>query len=108
MPKLPDGMALFSWEACAVFAGWIAYTTALHLVLPGMKKEGIVLSDGTRLAYKLNGMRCFVVTMSLVGCGVYTGRLNLAWVHDNFLPLLTAGVIFSYGGAVQVESSCDP
>ena len=96
MPKLPEGMVLFSWEACAVFLGWMAFTTILHLVLPGIRKEGIVLADKTRLEYKLNGMRCFIVTMSLVGYGVYAGKLNLGWVHENFLALLTAGVIFSY------------
>ena len=89
MPKLPEGMVLFSWEACAVFLGWIAFTTILHLVLPGIRKEGIVLADKTRLEYKLNGMRCFIVTMSLVGYGVYAGKLNLGWVHRilRFSPL---------------------
>lgn len=97
IPKLPDGTVLFSWEACAVFLGWIAYTTLLHLLLPGIRKEGVVLADKTRLSYKLNGMRCFTVTMALVAYGVSSGRLNLAWIHENFLALLSAGVIFSYG-----------
>lgn len=74
----------------------MAFTTLLHLVLPGIKKQGIELPDKTRLTYKLNGMSCFVVTMLLVTHGVYTGWLNLAWVHSNFLALLTAGVAFSY------------
>lgn len=100
MPKLPDGVAVFTWEACAVFLGWIAYTTFLHLFLPGIRQEGVVLADSTRLSYKLNGMRCFTVTLTLVACGVHTGRLNLGWVHENFLALLTAGVIFSYGMSV--------
>jgi len=26
--SLPAGTVLFSWEACAVFLGWIAYCTA--------------------------------------------------------------------------------
>ena len=30
-------------------------STALHLVLPGMRREGVVLADKTRLTYKLNG-----------------------------------------------------
>jgi hypothetical protein len=30
-------------------------------------------------------MRCLLVTMALVGAGVYTGRVNLGWVHANFL-----------------------
>jgi len=69
VPTLPAGTVLFSWEACGVFLGWIAYCTMLHLVLPGMRREGVVLADKTRLTYKLNGMRCLLVTMALVGVG---------------------------------------
>eukprot|EP00740_Mantoniella_antarctica_P014235 CAMPEP_0181374646 /NCGR_PEP_ID=MMETSP1106-20121128/16147_1 /TAXON_ID=81844 /ORGANISM="Mantoniella antarctica, Strain SL-175" /LENGTH=431 /DNA_ID=CAMNT_0023492673 /DNA_START=92 /DNA_END=1387 /DNA_ORIENTATION=+ len=95
LPALPAGMVLFSWQACAVYLGWMAYTTLLHLLLPGIRKEGILLPDNTRLTYKLNGMRCFLVTMCLVGAGVYSGNLDLGWVHANFLALLTAAIIFS-------------
>jgi len=97
VPTLPEGMVLFSWEACAVFLGWIAFTTALHLILPGIRKEGIQLPDKSRLTYKLNGMRVLVVTLAVVGAGVHSGGLDLAWVHTNFLALLTAGVAFAYG-----------
>jgi hypothetical protein len=34
---------------------WCAALVLLHLVLPGRRKQGSVLPDGTRLTYKLNG-----------------------------------------------------
>jgi len=89
-------MPLFTTEACLVFSGWMAYCVALHVLLPGIVKEGTVLPDGTRLTYKLNGMSVLLVTVVLVIAGIKTETLNLGWVHANFLALLTAGVGFAF------------
>jgi hypothetical protein len=38
----------------------MALCVALHLLLPGERRLGTQLPDGTRLTYKLNGARCCV------------------------------------------------
>lgn len=55
IPGFPPGQRLFSWQALAVYVGWFALQVALHLLLPGKRRQGVVLPDGSRLDYKLNG-----------------------------------------------------
>ena len=43
------------------------------------------------------GMRNLTVTIAIIGYyGFYTQQLPLGWIYDNFLPLLTASVLFSW------------
>jgi hypothetical protein len=55
VPGWPQGQRFFTWEASAVFLGWMALQAGLHLLLPGQRVEGAALSDGSKLTYKLNG-----------------------------------------------------
>lgn len=55
IPGFPPAQRLFSWEALAVYCAWFAAQVALHLALPGKRRQGVVLPDGRRLTYKLNG-----------------------------------------------------
>lgn len=96
VPGFPAGMCLFSWEACAVFLGWVAAQVALHLVLPGARVQGVRLTDGSRLTYKLNGQANFWVTgAALAYFGFYKDTLPLSWAYDNYVPLMTASILFS-------------
>jgi hypothetical protein len=55
VPGFPPGQRLFTWQALAVFLGWFGAQVLLHLLLPGQRRQGVVLPDGSRLTYKLNG-----------------------------------------------------
>ncbi len=55
VPGFPAGAQLFTTEALGVFLAWFFGVVALHLVLPGQRAQGVVLPDGSRLTYKLNG-----------------------------------------------------
>lgn len=94
--SFPVGQKLFSVEAFFVYVAWFTLLVVLHCVLPGDKTEGTLLSDGSRLTYKLNGLRIFIIT---IGAAWYFGffhrSLNLSWVYDNYVPLLTSSIIFS-------------
>ena len=67
LPPAPRG-AYVSAQGFAAYLAWIALCVALHVLLPGERKQGVVLRDGTRLNYKLNGAQLQV----LCGCA----RLN--------------------------------
>ena len=96
IPGFPADQKFFTWEATGVFLGWMALQTALHLILPGRKVQGVQLSDGTKLTYKLNGLLNFWVTLgALAYFGFYKQSLNLSWAYDNYVPLMTASIIFS-------------
>ena len=56
IPGLPAGARLASWEAFGVFCVWIGLQAALHLLLPGRWREGVVLPNNHRLTYKFTGV----------------------------------------------------
>ena len=51
-----DAQPVFTPVAMGVYLAWFFGVAVLHLVLPGLRREGTVLRTGKRLAYKLNGM----------------------------------------------------
>ncbi|KAK9904927.1 hypothetical protein WJX75_005751 [Coccomyxa subellipsoidea] len=96
-PGFPARTKLFTVESLAVFVGWFALQVLLHLILPGHSEEGVLLANNKRLRYKLTGVRNLSVTLAVVGYfGFYTQQLNLAWIYTQFIPLLTAAVLFSF------------
>lgn len=100
--KAVEQVQFFSWEAMLVFLGWMLFQILLHLILPGERVQGTQLKNKTRLTYKLTGFRNFVVTIALL---LYLGFfkkkadgnyiLNLAWLYDNYVPLMTCSIAFS-------------
>ena len=56
IPGWPPGQRFFTWQALGVYVGWFAFQAALHLLLPGQRRQGVVLPNGSRLTYKLNGV----------------------------------------------------
>lgn len=55
LPGWAPGTQFYTHEAMAVYLAWFLGLTALHLLLPGRRVQGVVLPDGSRLTYKLNG-----------------------------------------------------
>ncbi|KAI3438180.1 hypothetical protein D9Q98_000617 [Chlorella vulgaris] len=96
IPGFPPAHRLFTWQALGVYVAWFVAQALLHLLLPGQRRQGVALPDGSRLTYKLNGLRNMVVSVAAVlYFGFYRRSLDLGWVYDNYLPLITASIIFS-------------
>lgn len=95
-PGLSEGAVLFSWQATAVYLAWLLLQAGLHLILPGQQADGVVLSNGRRLRYKLTGFRNALVTAALFSLGHFSGLVDFGWVYDNFVALLTAATVFSF------------
>ena len=55
VPGWPPGTPLYTHSAMAAYLAWFFGLTALHLILPGRKVQGVALQDGSRLTYRLNG-----------------------------------------------------
>ncbi len=84
IPGFPPGQRLFTWQALAVYCAWFAFQAALHLLLPGKRREGVVLPNGSRLRYKLNGAlpgggrcRCLLLLRAARAVGLLW--LQTAW-----------------------------
>lgn len=103
IPGFPADQRFFTWEATGIFLGWMALQVALHLILPGRKLQGVQLPNGSRLTYKLNGLTNFWVTLGVLAYfGFYKRTLNLSWAYDNYVPLMTASIIFSIALSVYL------
>ena len=57
------------------------------------------------MTYKLNGFRVFVATVVVGAFGTSMGWFDLASVHDNFLSMLTAMVVFAYALSAYLYAS---
>lgn len=55
--NLPTVDMLFSMKGTLIFLGWFAFQAVMYIALPGRWIDGVLLEDGTRLSYKMNGMR---------------------------------------------------
>ncbi|MBI5480091.1 MAG: hypothetical protein HY906_14590 [Deltaproteobacteria bacterium] len=83
-------------RAVAIYGVWFALQAALQILMPGPWKEGMPLADGTRLKYRMNGWVSWWLTWALVGFAVVTGLLPATFFYDEYGPLLSTVVIFSF------------
>ena len=88
--------AFFSLRAAAVFLLFVGFQVVLHLVLPGEVVQGVAPHN---LRYKLTGLKNFLVTVTIaVYCGFFAPAqysINLSYLYDAYVPLMTSSVIFS-------------
>lgn len=83
-----------------LYSGWLLLQVLLHVALPGRRREGTPLADGTRLTYRLNGWRAFWITWIVLVLAVWTGVLSPTIAYDHFGPLLTTANLLAFAGAV--------
>src|SRR4051812_45687241 len=89
-------------QAAVLFGAFIAALFVGSLLVPGPICEGAVLPDGSRRAYKLNGLALFLILSAGVtlgtGCGLFSLSilLRLFWplfiVANGFAVALTLGL----------------
>eukprot|EP01147_Barroeca_monosierra_P008843 gene8843-1203_t len=82
-----------SVDATLVVILWFCFQALLYVVLPGQVCQGLPLRDGTRLQYKCNALQAFLVTMVLVPTLHFAGFINLVFLYDSFLQLMTATIV---------------
>merc|ERR1711920_176510 len=82
--------------AALVLKAYVLLTVALHLILPGKRVEGVKLSDGNRLQYKLNARLIFLVVVPGFILLARAGFIRPAWAFDHFPALLFVAVVWSF------------
>lgn len=86
-----------TWQAAAIYLGWLALQSTLQIYAPGPIVEGTELPGGGRLKYKLNGLFSLVLSFGLVGILHVSGAFSLRILYDEFGALLSVMTIFAYG-----------
>eukprot|EP00010_Vexillifera_abyssalis_P007141 CAMPEP_0201546794 /NCGR_PEP_ID=MMETSP0173_2-20130828/3159_1 /ASSEMBLY_ACC=CAM_ASM_000268 /TAXON_ID=218659 /ORGANISM="Vexillifera sp., Strain DIVA3 564/2" /LENGTH=363 /DNA_ID=CAMNT_0047955581 /DNA_START=190 /DNA_END=1278 /DNA_ORIENTATION=- len=98
-----------------VFLCWFFFQIALERLLPADIVDGVRLSNGKRLKYRVNGHLAFWISIIVMGHGfpqfefvddnwrlVGLGSFPVDWIYDNYLALATASILFSYALSVYL------
>lgn len=81
-----------TWQA--LFAYIISFAV-LGVLLPGKLYHGVPLSDGSRLAYKCNGLVVTGALVSALATAHLNGYIRASWVADHYAHLFVATNIFA-------------
>lgn len=82
-----------SLGAAAFYLGWLFFQAGLYHWLPGKEVEGQPLPDGSRLTYRLNGLRSFVITIALWLVLHFSSLLPGDYIYANIGSLVTTANI---------------
>jgi hypothetical protein len=55
LPTMREVSDSFSLHVFLVYVAWWSFQAFLHVVVPGPTAEGVLLRDGSRLKYRING-----------------------------------------------------
>jgi protein-S-isoprenylcysteine O-methyltransferase Ste14 len=88
--------------ATAVVGGWLIFQAVLQVCTPGKQVQGPLLSDGTRLTYKMNGWLAWWLTWVVLVAGFAGQFYSPAAVADQFGALLTTTNIFTYAFCIYL------
>ena len=103
-PLSPPALAdLVSARAFAVVFGWFLFQVLLERFLPGPEAQGVVLKNGSRLTYRINGHRALWVSVACVG-GLAT-QVDLSFLCDDFPQLITAALALSFAISFYIYAS---
>ncbi|KAL7848530.1 hypothetical protein AOLI_G00232480 [Acnodon oligacanthus] len=94
-PPLPHSTFLWDPVAAAIMVGWIGLQSALYLLPVGKVSEGLVLRDGSKLKYPINGFHALCMTVVLLAVCVCLG-MPLGYLFDLVLPLAVCAIGVSY------------
>ncbi|KAL7264882.1 hypothetical protein ACSBR1_002772 [Camellia fascicularis] len=85
-----------SSTSVTMLLGFFAYLAIAGFIIPGKLVPGVILSDGTRLHYRCNGLISLILLVALLGIGVWTDFISPTAIADRGLELLSAAIIFSF------------
>ncbi|XP_020592756.1 delta(14)-sterol reductase [Phalaenopsis equestris] len=84
-----------SWSSAGILLSYLVYLALAGAILPGKTVPGAVLSDGTRLHYRCNGLASLFVLMALLGIGIIMKFVSPTVIADKGAQLFSITFIFS-------------
>ncbi|XP_077933964.1 delta(14)-sterol reductase LBR isoform X2 [Halichoerus grypus] len=93
-PPLPALSDLWETRVFGVYLLWFLLQALFYLLPVGKVVEGMPLTDGRRLKYRLNGFYALLLTAAAIGAAVFWG-VPLLFVYQHFLQLVLAAFAFT-------------
>jgi protein-S-isoprenylcysteine O-methyltransferase Ste14 len=87
-------------RAFLTYGIWIGFQALLQGVVPGRRVYGRELEGGERLAYRMNGLASFLITLAVFWTLVLTGVVDPVAVFRGIGSLISAAMIFTYAFSV--------
>ena len=85
-----------SLEALAGVAAFVILLFVGSRLLPGPEAQGTPLPSGGRLAYRLNGLRVFLLIALVAALGQLLGWWSLSVLYHQFLSIFLAANMFAF------------
>ena len=74
----------------ALYVAWVAFQAALFAWLPGRRVTGVIEADGTRHAYRLNGLFALAISIGVAVAAVALGLVPGGLLYDHWIGLVGA------------------
>lgn len=94
-PVLPHTAQLWDPLSPFILLGWMALQTFLYLLPLGKVSEGLVLRDGSRLKYPINGFHALCIVVMLLVLLLCLG-MPLGYLFELMLPLAVCAIGMSF------------
>lgn len=93
-PVLPPLDFLWNNIIFGLLLLWILFQALLYLFPLGKVAEGMPLSSGKKLIYRINGFYAFLITSAVVGAAIYC-KIDLLYIYEHFIQFAAAATLFS-------------
>ncbi|NXI60039.1 LBR protein, partial [Chloroceryle aenea] len=93
-PSLPALESLWETRVFCVFLVWFFLQALFYLLPIGKVVEGLPLSSGRKLQYRLNGFYAFIFTAAAIGTLLYF-QFDLHYLYDHFMQFAVSAAAFS-------------
>ncbi|KAM6354982.1 delta(14)-sterol reductase LBR isoform 2-T5 [Podargus strigoides] len=93
-PPLPALESLWEPRVFGVFLLWFFLQALFYLLPVGKVVEGLPLSNGRKLQYRINGFYAFVLTAAIIGTLLYF-QFELHYLYDHFMQFAVSAAAFS-------------
>ncbi|MBN3302924.1 LBR protein, partial [Amia calva] len=93
-PVLPAIDTLWDNQVFGMVVLWFLFQALLYLLPIGKVAEGLPLSSGKRLKYRINGFYALVLSVAVLGAAVYY-KVDLSYIHEHFLQFAVSAMALS-------------
>ncbi|NXG42092.1 LBR protein, partial [Psilopogon haemacephalus] len=93
-PPLPALESLWETRVFGLCVLWFALQAFFYLLPIGKVVEGLPLSSGKKLQYRINGFYAFILTAAAIGTLLYF-QLELHYLYDHFMQFAVSAAAFS-------------